>query len=641
MSYLFIGSFKYGLDTRKSELTQTLGTLQVAENCHINGGGEAEKRKAFVGLNDTVGRALANSILPANVFGAEPGLSTIYVFGSIATPGGLPTGTTYIRCQSPQGGSMTSVVNSCSYAGLPFVIATFNDSGTTNTYAFYNGSLVRDMTSGVVLANLAGTGVALATDFATLFPNNGYTATYPGGSTFDAYVYNAPGTQYKVNQTLNSASGTLTVTEIAANVPAIPAGQAVGQFTIQSGDSTSASNLISSVRVGTGVNSTSANATPPTRSGYVVTVTTSANHNLTTGDYVNISGFTQNFLNVPNAQITKLTNTTFSYTTLNNTIAISNPGVGTIQQLKEILNVNVLWTVSNTQTAIAVASQINTYQTAYRASTSGSTVYIASVSATAGSLNGYLVQATSSGNVCIGDCLFSFTQAGGTPSTLVSLLNVEGVDISNAGAGSTWSNDLPTTIAKFANYINGLGTLPLSYTSITLPCSYVAYASGATMRIARSCTTSNDPSISVNITPASFVNINFSSGQAMTAYVPVTSVGGASPPVLANGKAGTYTAQAQATVQVSGGVPFIAGLPYTYQWQAVPGGNPPGTGLNSGLVITLLNANTANVTFQLVAQNITYPFSYQAVGQFVCVATDSVGNVVTSAPVSVTLLVTS
>lgn len=74
-----IANFKYGLDTRREQLTAQPGTLVTAENCHINPGGEAQKRLAFVENGDV-------SVLDSNgdqgTFGFENLSGGLTVFGS-------------------------------------------------------------------------------------------------------------------------------------------------------------------------------------------------------------------------------------------------------------------------------------------------------------------------------------------------------------------------------------------------------------------------------------------------------------------------------------------------------------------------------------------------------------------------------
>jgi hypothetical protein len=137
-----INSFKYGLDTRREALASLPGTLQTAQNCHINSGGEIEKRKAFV--------KLAN-FFADDTFGLQDTDQGLVTFGSDAAPNQtLPPGVTYQRLQSPYGNAvnMSSVLFSCCFLGKAFVLAKFSNVSTV--YAFYNGTLVGQITDGIV-----------------------------------------------------------------------------------------------------------------------------------------------------------------------------------------------------------------------------------------------------------------------------------------------------------------------------------------------------------------------------------------------------------------------------------------------------------------------------------------------------------
>lgn len=147
MPYIDIANFKYGLDSRRSELTSVPGTLQTLNNAHVNQGGEVEKRKAF-----------ARTALPANCFGLETTSTGLITFGSIADPGGWPRGAVvgFQQLQHPSievGNTspvriptgiaynaayhaMTKVNFSRSFLGNIFVSATFSDG---NTFLYYNG----------------------------------------------------------------------------------------------------------------------------------------------------------------------------------------------------------------------------------------------------------------------------------------------------------------------------------------------------------------------------------------------------------------------------------------------------------------------------------------------------------------------
>ncbi len=74
-----IGSFRLGLDTRPLELTQQPGSLVVAENGHINEGGQFEKRFAFVKRLTRPGSTFGGESTSAGfeIYGSRPATGTI------------------------------------------------------------------------------------------------------------------------------------------------------------------------------------------------------------------------------------------------------------------------------------------------------------------------------------------------------------------------------------------------------------------------------------------------------------------------------------------------------------------------------------------------------------------------------------
>ena len=162
MNSLFIKDFRFGLDTRKSELTQRPGTLEVLQNGYINQGGEIQNRKAFVRTTRVAG-----------TFGLQPTSNGLYTFGSkdlaanhpvnIGTAG-IPIYVNYQRLYHPAvlysallydaaKHDMTQVIFSSEFRGKAFVIAKFAD-GTR--YCYYDGTLLNDSVAGKVLTYLAG-----------------------------------------------------------------------------------------------------------------------------------------------------------------------------------------------------------------------------------------------------------------------------------------------------------------------------------------------------------------------------------------------------------------------------------------------------------------------------------------------------
>ena len=199
--YQPISSFPGGLDTRKMSLSLPAGTLTSCNNAHITQGAEIEKRKAFVQIS-----------IPSGTFGACSIPSGIAVFGS-----GSQTGVTFnspliyqqlIHPAVLAGVSydaskhaMTAILHSTPYGAFAFAIAQYADGGV---YCYYNGILVADFTSGVVLAYMAGNSTAVATEIASLVnATYNYSAT-ASGAALD--VFSTPGNGFGVTTTVTSAS---------------------------------------------------------------------------------------------------------------------------------------------------------------------------------------------------------------------------------------------------------------------------------------------------------------------------------------------------------------------------------------------------------------------------------------------------
>lgn len=641
MPYLNVQNFKFGVDSRRSELTSSPGTLLQADNGHVNQGGEFEKRKAFIGLDCAVGSITAGT-LPKGTgycFGAEPGTSTIYTFGSAAsgTVGALPTGVTYIRCQSPQGGAMTGVVSSTVFNSLPFCIAAFTDG----TYAFYDGTLVRDFTAGVILADL-NTNAKIGTDFSTLFPVNGYTAVDLGTGSVE--VFNAPNAQatgYTPSVVLESAAGTLTPNFTSAGTPAVVLGASVAQFEIFAGTAVPGTNQIQSVKV-FGLPTTSVSRA---RSTTTVTLVVGSTTGMTTGDLIRVTGFADITFNVASAAVTIVNGTTLTYTVATSgTVATTPDTAGTVMDLSvgvEILNVAVDWVTDNAHTAQNVAAQINVFTSSpdYVATSSGGVVSVFTKSVNAGAFNGLVIQITANGNVCVGSCIFSVTASGTTVSTTSDVFQhiiVNGIDI-EPGAATGVITDIPTALAGAATYINsktGTGVLPLTASNTgILAWSGVATGSSTglnVLRLAKKITRSDDAPLTVNVTPVSGYGIATGNDNPLLASVSPTQIAGAFAALQGQQAIASIST---ATCTPSGGVP-----PYKHSWTGTSNGQSvstvQGNQRTSLIVISVLNANTATPTFTASASTNQ---DNSVVGVFVDTVTDADGNVVTSNQLTVIL----
>lgn len=146
MPYLTIENFKYGLDTRRGELTSQAGILATCENGHVNQGGEIDKRKAFV-LDASV--LLNDSNGDSGCFWFEVSSAGKTVFGSA-----LPSTSGYVTTAG------VSVLNLVS-VGI-------------------NGKLNITATNGVITGytvNTAGTGYAV-NDYVSVTTAQGFGAVF-------------------------------------------------------------------------------------------------------------------------------------------------------------------------------------------------------------------------------------------------------------------------------------------------------------------------------------------------------------------------------------------------------------------------------------------------------------------------------
>lgn len=151
MKTIVLENFRYGLDTRRSAISSSLGTLTTLENGFVNQGAEIESRKAFVKLG-----TLAHS-----------------AFDLVATPAGL------VSFRS-KGLSLATTARTRSFGNV--VQLTLNTTNLADT--FTNGDLI-DISgvggTGYNLTQVAITGVlGNAIQYTSAGPNEGATADVGG-----------------------------------------------------------------------------------------------------------------------------------------------------------------------------------------------------------------------------------------------------------------------------------------------------------------------------------------------------------------------------------------------------------------------------------------------------------------------------
>ena len=218
--YQPVTDFRGGLDTRKMSLSLPAGTLIACNNAHITQGAEIEKRKQFAPIAIPI-NSVSYSGYTFPTYGVCATTTGLVVFGSgyLATGGTLTAtdlalftaplvfqqlihpavlnGVSYVQANH----ALTGILHSTLYGSFAFAIAQFADGGI---YCYYNGVLVTDFTSGVVLAYMAGNNSQIAaaiTQAANAVFN--YTAN-ANGANID--LFSDPGSSYSVTLTVLSAS---------------------------------------------------------------------------------------------------------------------------------------------------------------------------------------------------------------------------------------------------------------------------------------------------------------------------------------------------------------------------------------------------------------------------------------------------
>ena len=480
MSYEVIKNFQGGLDARRFFLSLPAGTLTQLINAHITQGGEIEKRKQFLQITLPSGTGYT--------FGGQETDNGIVVFGSAspATVGALPSPFIYQQLINPlnSGATMTAVVWSTCFGGNAWVIANYSDG---NTFEFYNGVVIQDFFSGMVLTGQS-TNAQIATALQALIAATGnYTVTDIDATSF--YVFSIPSslnsTPFSISETIDSIGGAVTITPISSGIPSIEAVTAIGQIQIIAGGSNTPAT-------GTVLNNNAnpANATVlvigSTSYKFVNTFSGLANEILiqstadkTSDALINAinngagSGVTYSALTLKNTQVTAsaLSTHTFTVTSIvggsaGNSLAFTTTSSWTLSgatlsggdasntnQITQIavgstnlLTSPVPYNKSQSQTGsdLAVAINNNTATSGYTAQGNNGVVTISPV-ASGNLLNGTAITTTCAGNVCVDNCLFSS-----------SALTTNSSNVSEIAVGSQTSGVLVAGVLyQITNFVTG------------------------------------------------------------------------------------------------------------------------------------------------------------------------------------------
>lgn len=339
MPYILVEDFRGGLDTRRSNVTATPGTLVSLKNAHITRGGEIEKRPAFVSL----------TTLPTNTKGLAAANGQIYVFGheaasAVTFASDTPANVNYVQLQHPSGTALTKILDTDFFNGQVYAAAQFADG---RIFHYYNGTRITDWFDGRARAKFTVTGGSVGGTAAT----GSFTVT---GGTLN------PGDNIRTI-TVNNVNiiGAAVAHTSDNNTTATAVANAINSHTSNPNYTASATGAvvtITSVAIGVSVNN------------FVIAVTVDGA--ATVGSIVNMSGGVDN--------------------------AISDITVNGIS----IIEKQIEWGTSNTATAVLVADAINNFASApeYEATATGADVNIITKESGA-SFNNFVVVVTVTGNV--------------------------------------------------------------------------------------------------------------------------------------------------------------------------------------------------------------------------------------------------
>lgn len=169
MPYVLVQDFKAGVDRTRPIYAGAPGTVWSGINCHVSRGGDLEKRKSFV----------AKYGLPANqTFGLKATATALYVFGSGATPAGMPAGVSYQRLQAPSAADMSALLWAELFNGKIYAIAEYTDA---SVHHFYDGTRVTDWDGGA--GNPAVKGRVARTLQRKVYSAGGYQLSFSGVDT--------------------------------------------------------------------------------------------------------------------------------------------------------------------------------------------------------------------------------------------------------------------------------------------------------------------------------------------------------------------------------------------------------------------------------------------------------------------------
>lgn len=606
MPNLTIKDFRGGLDARKYLLSQPAGVLALADNAHINQGAELEKRKAFTLLANSNGGV--STSLPAGTFGWQATATGHLVFGSAdGSALTFPTGVTYQRLQHPQelagyaAVAMTAVVYSEIYGGKAFVGAKFSDG---KTFCYYDGALVSDFTSGLIMSYLATQDVRIAKALTDLVnATTGYTATQVA-ATGRLNVFGLPGNLYTTAIAKSSTHGTLAAQLLNNGLATVAGNQAVGQFQIVTGTA-GVANYIASVKVN--------NVEMLKNSTAIYFTTDEATTASLIANSISSNAGTTGFYSVASGPLVSIL-----------PLAVGTSTNGYVVKVQAAGNVcigNCAFQIGGDSTVgmTSILSSAILATTTLRQRTGGNLATLTIGTHTF--IVGEVVTVSGISGTTAGDYNGTKTITGVVANVSISYASVAANEASIADTGgtvvyTTGSNIMGGAVAGTSNGLNALATaIVTAINANSGTTGFLANAISTKIFISKGTTASNDPALNLVVTPAG-AGLTVISAVSATTLVGLTAYTlNATPTIDSRTRKITAMTIGSASVVLGG----VLNPPYTYLWTNVSSVDP------AGLISIASNTSVTGV-FNLAAGITSSNNNYVIKSTWKCTVRDFAGG---------------
>lgn len=241
MSYIQIQDLRLGMDrSRASRVVAELGSAWTIRNGHLTRGGDIERPKKFIKLDD----------FPDTTKGLFAIKDTLYTVGYDASEASnVPSGVNHLLTQHPAPSTttpLTKVLDGKAFDGKLYTISQFQDG---NTYHFYDTSRVTDWDT---LSATIGNNNAVAAALSAAINNSAAVNTSVAGSTI-TITSAAAGVAFTcVSGTVNNGANpdeTLISTQTVPNQVTVTEVLATGTVTVTGGTASAGVNKIDSITV--------------------------------------------------------------------------------------------------------------------------------------------------------------------------------------------------------------------------------------------------------------------------------------------------------------------------------------------------------------------------------------------------------